>query len=50
MLFRSNTIDFDDRPILTIDGTGSGALIQIGLTDIRPPQGEVKRVIDCILA
>ena len=45
-----NTIDFDDRPILTIDGTGSGALIQIGLTDIRPPQGEVKRVIDCILA
>lgn len=45
-----NTIDFDDRPILTIESDGSGALIQIGLTDIRPPQREVKRVIDCILA
>jgi hypothetical protein len=46
-----NTIDFQDRPILKVkSNTGSGALIQIGLTDIRPPQGEVKRVIDCVLA
>jgi hypothetical protein len=46
-----NTIDFQDKPVLKVNSnTGSGALIQIGLTDIRPPQGEVKRVIDCVLA
>lgn len=45
-----NISEFDDRPQITIDSAGSGALIQVGLTDILPPQKEVKRVIDCILA
>lgn len=43
-----NNIDITEIPIFEIIGTGDGAQLSAVLTDERPPQGEVKQVIDCV--
>jgi len=43
-----NNIDITEIPIFEVIGTGDGAQLSAVLTDERPPQGEVKQVIDCV--